>query len=724
MRHTAFTFSVENGKIYGIFGGEPVRGDLLGLISACLYFCLFLSAGVTLACAFFQKKENTAVVLCLGTVFGIVLLQWLPLLFAFLVGFTLTAHLLAGVLALMLAAAGLFLLYRGNANPRDLIFGLKRLKAHPGLLLVFGIWGMFCLLVLHGFVWDGAVYSSQATYGDMSMHLGFITSIGVQGNFPPDYSILPGNRLSYPFLSDSISSSLYLLGAPLKAAYALPMFAAAAAVLGGFYAFAQRFLKNKVKTLAAFILFFLNGGFGFAYFLYEGGFSRIMQEFYHTPTNLHFENIRWVNVLIDMLLPQRATLFGWAVLFAVFYLLYRAVFEGEKRYFPMAGLLCAALPMIHTHSFLFAAILCVCWMIIWLQRRLWRPKTGKLLFLVKVALFCGLVAMCIAKPIVYGMRLQNSDTILYIGVAGAAAAVLVLLVLTALWIQRGGFRELLGTWGALLLIVCALALPQLFYWTFSSTGAQGFIQGNFAWVNYDESYLWFYFKNLGVAFVLLIPALVFMKRRNFVRFTPALLAWFIAEFIQFQPNSYDNNKLMYPAFVFICIVCADFLVELLKKIRSKPIRAVAASVLLTLSVTSAVLTIGREFVSKYQLYGYAAVDAVRFVETLEPDATFLTNTRHNNEIAALSGRNVVCGSSSYLYFHGLHYQTNESAVRSMYESPETSLSLYERYGVDYVLISSFELNDYAVDREAITELFECIYESDGIEIYRVNKGAQ
>lgn len=696
----------------------------MGLLTACLYFCLFLAAGIVLAFAAFHKKENTAVSLCLGTVFGIVLLQWLPLLFAFFTGFTLTAHVLAGILAGMLTAAGVFAIRRKNGGwPGGILSGLKKLKTHPGLLLVLGIWGMFCLLVLHGFVWDGAVYSSQATYGDMSMHLSFITSIANQGSFPPDYSILPGNRLNYPFLSDSISSSLYLLGAPLKAAYTLPMFAACAAVLGGFYAFAHNWLKNRAKTLTAFILFFLNGGFGFAYFLHKGGLSRILNEFYETPTNLHYENIRWVNVIVDMLLPQRATLFGWAVLFAVFYLLYRAVYYSEKRYFPIAGLLLAALPMIHTHSFLFGAILCVCWMIVWLQRRLWRPQTGRLLFLIKLLLFLGLAAMCVAKPIVYSLRLENSDGILLIGGAGAALAVLIMLILTAFFILRGGFKELLKTWGALLLIVCALALPQLCYWTFSAAGAQGFIQGNFAWVNQEESYLWFYFKNLGVAFLLLVPALVFMKGRNFVRFTPALLVWFIAEFIQFQPNDYDNNKLLYPAFVFICILCADFFVDLLKKIRSKPLRTAAASVMLTLSVTSAVLTIGREFVSRYQLYGYSAVDAAQFAETLEPDATFLTNLRHNNEIAALCGRNVVCGSGSYLFYHGLNYRVNESAVRRMYESPAASLDLFEQYQVDYILISSYELHDFEVDRDGIDALFERIYKNDEVEIYRVHKGA-
>ena len=59
-----------------------------------------------------------------------------------------------------------------------------------------------------------------------------------------------------------------------------------------------------------------------------------------------------VNVLVDMMLPQRATLFGWAVLFPALYLLCRAVYQGQRRCFFLVGLMAGALPMIHTHSFL------------------------------------------------------------------------------------------------------------------------------------------------------------------------------------------------------------------------------------------------------------------------------------------------------------------------------------------------------------------------------------
>ncbi len=56
-------------------------------------------------------------------------------------------------------------------------------------------------------------------------------------------------------------------------------------------------------------------------------------------------------------------------------------------------------------------------------------------------------------------------------------------------------------------------------------------------------------------------------------------------------------------------------------------------------------------------------------ENTEPQAEILTDTRHNNEVASLAGRNVVCGSPSYLFYHGLPYDKSQRAVQIIYEHP-------------------------------------------------------
>lgn len=698
-------------------------GNAVGLALSISYFILFMLSGILLSFGMFKKSENPLMVLLLGNVFGIALQQWLPVVFAFFFDFTILTHVLSAFIAAVIAGLSL----RSFSAKGLLAAGVSTIKGHKFIAVIFITWIFFCFLVCHGFRFETGetgtkIFSSQATYGDMSMHLGFITSIAVQQGFPPDYSILPGTRLSYPFLSDSISSSLYLLGAPLYVAYVLPMFAAAVSVLGGVYALAYAWLKDKAKAALGFILFFFNGGFGFIYFFSEKGFDigRLMNSFYETPTNLVTENIRWVNIIVDMLLPQRATLFGWAILFPALYILYRGVYENKQRYFLVAGIMFGLLPMVHSHSFVVAAGVCICWLIGWLLKRLSIRCSQQVFLLIKILLVFALVALSVIKPIVYEMREEKSQKLLYVGGAIFFIGVIVMLGLTALYIFKNGIREIFRTWGILLLVVLVLALPQLFIWTFSQIGGGGFFRGLLNWVNAQDGYVEFYVKNIGVSAVLIALAILFAKKKDFVKIFPAFFIWGIAELIKFQPNEYDNNKLLYPAFLILAILGAGFTVDIIRAVKLKPLRVSITALLLVVSMSSALLTMARESVSSYLLYNEGAVNAVGFIETLEPDATFLSSSRHNNEIAALSGRNILCGSPSYLYFHGLSYRENENAVKVLLESPESTLDLYQSYGIDYVYLGPDEINSYNVDSKAIANLFECVYNKDGIEIYKVN----
>ena len=368
-----------------------MEGSLWGVLAAPALFGAFQCCGMAVArCAL--PGESGGARLLLGSVAGTVMLQWFPVVFAFFLGFTLPAHLCA--LALALACGALCWRFSQRGAGPGLGQALLAFRRRKALWAALALWGFTCFLVWKSLLFqDGCVYSSQATYGDTCMHLSFITSLARQGEFPPEYSILPGTRLAYPFLGDSVSASLYLVGAPLNLAYALPMWFAMGQVIFGFLLFAARLLGSWNKGLLAWTLFFFNGGLGFVYFLGGGweNFTRIFTEFYQTPTNLAAENIRWVNVVVDMMLPQRALLFGWGVLFPLLYLLYRAVFEGQKRYFWWGGVLAGLLPMIHTHSFLALALVCGAWMVYTLCRDLgWARPAARL---GKALAVLGLLAM-------------------------------------------------------------------------------------------------------------------------------------------------------------------------------------------------------------------------------------------------------------------------------------------------------------------------------------------
>ncbi len=702
-----------------MYGSVP--GNLLGL----LFFLLFEVCGSLWAFALLPGESRGAKLL-IGSVFGTVSLQWFPVLFAFFFGFTLWSHLLGLSLALLLGLATCLFLWRHKARR-----GVLRQREKPVFLrrkffwVVFSVWLFFCVLVWRSFLFrEGRIYSSQATYGDMSMHLSFITSLSRQGTFPPDYSILPGVRLSYPFLSDSISSSLYLLGASLKLAYTFPMWAAGAQVLFGCWLFFRRLLKgHEGKAALAWSFFFFNGGLGVFYFLGAGkdGFLRIFRELYQTPTNFTEKGIRWVNVIADMMLPQRATLFGWAVLFPLLYLLCRAVFEKKRRYFLISGVVSGLLPMIHTHSFLSFALVCGTWMLCSLLSSLsWAEKAEKI---GKWAAAGGLVSLWIGKHLLDFFHQRSGAFLLILALLFLAAGAGGLFFL--LWQSRRRGEKVFPSWGLLFFSACLFAVPQLLYWTFRQAGPGGFVRGHFGWSMGEEDYLWFYLKNIGPAAVLAFLGLIFAKQGNFMRWAPGPVIWLIAELVVFQPNEYDNNKLLYPAFLFFCCAASEYAFSLFEKLKKGLPRQGAAALTALLCSVSASLTLGREFVSRYELYGTGALTLCSYIEkNLPSDALVLTDTRHNNEVASLTGRNILCGSPSYLFFHGLDYWEKEEAVKAMYETPKASFQLFSRFQVGYILVSDFERNSYQVDEKALGELFPLIYHDGNRKLYQVTEKKQ
>jgi len=693
-------------------------GSVNGNIIAVLYFLLFQVSGYQLMRRVLGD-EKPSVQFLGGSVLGSMLLQWMPILFAFVFDFTRMGHVAA---AIVTVTAALLVKAKYPLQRSSFVIDGSNIKY---LLIPYLVFCVFEYLVFSGFeIRDGVVYSSQATYGDMSMHLGFITSIAEQQTFPPQYSILPGTKLSYPFLSDSISSSLYIWGCDIRLAYMLPMLFAGAQVMCGAWLLFEVWLKDKSKTLLAWVLFFLNGGFGFVYFLngeetFTESMKRLFTGFYQTPTNLVDENIRWVNMIVDMLLPQRATLFGYAVLFFALYLLYRAVWQREKRFFAVVGLLGGALPMIHTHSFLALVLVSGGWLLMALARDCDLKQIHGFMKQLFAAL---IVLMQLIQLVIAVTGRRETDALLFVLLLFALMYVGTLVWLVNRHRIRFTWKPLLGSWGVYLIIAAVLALPQLFVWTFGQATGEQFLRGYFNWANIDDNYLWFYVKNLGVVLLMFVPAYFLANKKNTAVAFPILIIWLIAELAVFQPNVYDNNKLLYVAYLLMCGVTADFMVNVYRKIKYTAVRKCAAAIVLFLCTISAILTIGRECVAEYQLMEREQVQLAEYVaEHTEPKDKILTNTRHNNIIAALTGRNIQCGSGSYLYYHGLDYRGAEDAVRVMYEEPSLYPDIFEYYEIDFISVSPYERHEFSVDEEYIAQMYPCVYENADVKLYRVKE---
>ena len=622
--------------------------QFLGNALSVLYLAAFLAAGLRYA-SLLLPREDRLVRAAAGASLALFAQMWLPALFSFLLGFALLSQLLA--LAVFLIPCFLPPLLRRKPAPLRADACTVRLHAAcvaPVMLL--------CLYLLYTHVLrpeDGALHTGQSCYGDMCMHLSFITSIARNGVFPPLYPIEAGVSMGYPFLCDSISSTYLLLGADLRFAYILPMVLALYAVFSWYFLLMRRVLRSPKRACLAYVLFFLGGGIALWYFL-DGAradpsnFTRIFTAYYETPTNNAAENVLWVNPIADLLIPQRATLFGWSILLPSLYLLYRMAFEGEWKYAWMLGVLAGGLPLLHTHSFL--------------------------------ALF----------------------------VISAGAFVRQLFLDAKLWKKFLPYA----------LLAAALSLPQLWKFTFAQADNTGFLHLSFNWVNQEDPYLWFYIKNIGVTFLLLPFALLAEKRLRGLWFC-ALPLWVICEFIVFQPNNYDNNKLLFVVHMLTCGVVASFLGTMYHKLRGIPGRALMGAAVVLAGTLSGVLTLAREAVSDYELFSDGMVEAAAFArENLPDDAVLLTADEHNNPFASLAGQTIVQGSPTFLYFHGVYDTDRAQDVLAMYTQEGALAELADKYGVTHVVLSWHEL-EMGADPSLFADL-PVVFANDEVTIYSLN----
>lgn len=645
------------------------------------YLLVFLVYGVFLSRLLLPRLQPM-VRAYVGLSLGVFLMMWLPVLWAYAVRFSLLAHWLAlGTLQLLWLAAYLCrdrapAVFWKQEDRKELL----RLAVMVLPLTLLAVWLQYTHVLR--LAADGSYHVGQSTYGDLSLHLAVCTSI-VNASFPLENSLMIGATMAYPYLSDSFATSLYMLGLPLNAAMAVTGALMMALVFCGYGLLCQQLCRKKGAAMLAFFLLFLNGGLGFFYTLdatVDGGvvtslwdnLRNVMEGYYQTPTNQpNPHNLRWVNIICDMLVPQRGILGGWTVLMPCLNLLLPPLCRRKEppvRALVLLGILAGGLPLLHTHSYL--------------------------------ALVLASAGMCAYR------------------------------VLTA---EKGRRWAAFRPWLLYGAIAAALSLPQLIAFTFvQAAGSDHFLSLWFNWANNRnhqglvDTYLWFYLKNIGVPYVLIGLALLRRKpkgaleppedlRQYRMLACGAFLIYLVAEFIKFQPNEYDNNKLFYVWFLLCLPMAADYALDLFGRLKGLAGRRVLAALFLLACFLSSSLTVARECVSDYTAYSAYDIQTADYVLNNTPEhSVFLTGDEHLNPVSSLAGRTIVCSSDLYLYYHGFNTTQRHNEVWAFYENPAQHLDLLRKYQVQYIYVSAYERSDsrFTLDEEQLETLFPLAFETD------------
>ncbi|MBC7541349.1 MAG: hypothetical protein H7338_01315 [Candidatus Sericytochromatia bacterium] len=237
---------------------------------------------------------------------------------------------------------------------------------------------------------DG-LYSGGASWADMCLHLAISNAFLHGANFPPVYMIFPPAPLRYPFLPDFLTA--LLMGWGLEAWEALTVTAVpmVLAVVGLLYYLARRITASRAAAALSVLLFAFNGGLGFLYFFrdlwnHTGSRWDFWVHLHENYGRLWDANIHWSNVIVDTLLPQRASIFGFAggfMILTVFAMVWQrwvghphAAAGPWMAWRPLlaAGVMTGLMPLFHTFTYmtvgLISGFLCLIrpnrtWLVYW-----------------------------------------------------------------------------------------------------------------------------------------------------------------------------------------------------------------------------------------------------------------------------------------------------------------------------------------------------------------------
>jgi len=99
----------------------------------------------------------------------------------------------------------------------------------------------------------------------------------------------------------------------------------------------------------------------------------------------------------------------------------------------------------------------------------------------------------------------------------------------------------------------------------------------------------------------------------------------------------------------------------------------------------------------------------------------MTGQQHINPVCSLAGRQIICGSDLYVFFHGLDYQTQAADCQRFLEYPAENARVLDTYGVDYIYVSDYERSEFDVDLDYIDENYDLVFMNRDVRIYEVTE---
>lgn len=578
-------------------------------------------------------------------------------------------------------------------------------------------------LAYFAYFWSNAIYYDPAgnvqvthvsIWGDWAAHFTMGSAMTERGLLLLQSPFLYGARFSYPFVSNAISAALVRMGVPFFNAFVFPSFIYSLLLVVALFWFYRHVFRRTTIALIASLIFLFNGGVGFIYFYQdvlaspEPLYTLVNPPREYTSMQEHF--IRWISVINSEQIPQRALALGFPLAVIALTLIWfygigpaesartdqRPAHERHSSLLrthaiPVSMVLLGLMPVIHSHSFMAAGIILSFWLLVALL------QTNQ------------------------GQRFTRFKH----------------------WLAFGAG-------------VAAIALPLVKIFLLSNATSHDFIKWFPGWYlqEFDVNWFVFWFLNWGIVPILALAGLFYLigtqkTARNrwsvALFFAPFFLLFALMNLFLFQPFIWDNTKVLTWASLGISGLAAFFLHVLWTRISMRLARLKKTESWLPLFVQILRASLGRVLIigmfifctlsgfidtwriirfplHTYQMYSQEEMQLVTWVKQhTAVDSLWMTGDMHNLWLYNLTGRQPMLTFRGWLWTHGYEYHGIEADVSRMFREPYQNISLFDQYGIDYVLIGYDEQHNWNANQQAYEEIFPAVKRTMTYTIYKVSK---
>ena len=494
----------------------------------------------------------------------------------------------------------------------------------------------------------GSLYAFHTVWADYPWHASLITSVAYSEtfSFPQANPQFLNLETHYPFLFDFYSAVLMIGGLDLRSSIVVPNVLFQLAFFGLLYFLAYRLTGLKGAGIVSTIIFIFAG----------------------FPAGLQDAGIHFLNPMYAVIMPQRTAIFGMAISFVVYMLLYHALcaenpeetasLRERKKELILAGVLIGLLPYIHAHSFMatgFVAFFLAAFSVM-------RERDYKKL----VFLFLPLLILSLPQVLFIRTGVSQDFFVFFPG-----------------WTADNSERILGFDWSSFVPAFSSIAKTTTLI----------------------ES---FWALNAGGLFVLLSLGIYKARTETRIFYLPFLILFFGANFVKFQPWYFDNYKLFLHWLALSAIMAALALCWLhdftKTKKTAKAIVTVSLAALLIGSMSFGIVTHANMIQNTYVVWSGEEIEMAEWVrENTVSDSVFLTGSVHNHPIPSLTGRQRVMGYEGWLWSHGISWSSISARKNDEIAMYNGNYTLMQDYGVDYVCIGPYEQTFAKENRFTINE---------------------